>query len=230
MSFAERVVHWNRRYDNVPEQWRFQFVVWALLVVGAVNMLLTVATHFPFALLLVLAIIVLAAIRVPYMQNWVASSPEVAADAKFQIEGANWLVDLNRRYDAMPETRRFWVYPVVLLIGGAVNMILTIAYGFPFGLLFLLVLLCLVAIRAPYAAGWYRSEQPRVAGPHGAGPLGAEVEHSPMPAIASEPEPPSVPHATNFASPANRVPDDADPATQPPDHAEQAKHPDDPLA
>ncbi|WP_428490418.1 hypothetical protein [Rhodopila sp.] len=225
MSFAERVVRWNRGYDNIPEQWRFQLVVWALLVIGAINMLLTVAAHFPFALLLVLAIIVIAALRVPYVLNWVASSPQAAADAKFQIEGANWLVDLNRRYDAMPDMRRFWVYPVVLLIGGAVNMVLTIAYGFPFGLLFLLVLLCLVAIRAPYAAGWYRSEQPQVAGPHGAG-----VEHTPMPAIASEPEAPSVPPATNFASPADRVPDDADPASHPPDHAGQTRHPDDPLA
>jgi hypothetical protein len=33
-------------------------------------------------------------------------------------------------------------------------MLLTIGYGFPFGLIFLLALLGMVAVRAPYAHGW----------------------------------------------------------------------------
>ena len=65
-----------------------------------------------------------------------------------------WVLNLNRWYDALPESRRLWVFPAVLLIGGATNMKLTIAFGFPFGLLFLLTLLLLVAVRAPYTAGW----------------------------------------------------------------------------
>ena len=222
MSFAERVVRWNRRYDNIPEHWRFQVVVWALLAVGAVNMLLTVMAHFPFALLVVLGIIVIAAIRVPYVLNWVAPAEQPATDAKFQIAGANWLVDLNRRYDAMPEAWRFWVYPVVLLVGGAINMILTIAYGFPFGLLFLLVLLCLVAIRAPYAAGWFRSEAPQAVGPYG-----TEVAHSPMPALTSEPAPPDTTRPTDLADPVHRSPDQADPVTRAAEQADPVTHPPD---
>ena len=187
MSFAERVKVWNGWYDGLPEDWRFQFVVWPLIAIGAINMLLTVVAGFPFALLLVLSIIAVAVIRVPCVLGWV-TAPEVdASDAKFQIEGAGWVVDLNRRYEAMPESRRFWVYPAVLLIGGALNMMLTIAYGFPFGLLFLLVLLALVAVRAPYAAGWLRTAEAPAAGlTH---PYIAEVEQNHMTAIAAQPRP-----------------------------------------
>ena len=216
MSFAERVAQWNRKYDNLPEHWRFQFVVWALLAVGTINMLLTVTAQFPFALLVVLSIIVIAAVRVPYLLNWVAPSREAAADAKFQIGGPNWLLDLNRRYDAMPEKSRFWVYPTVLLIGAAINMALTIAYGFPFGLLFLLVLLCLVAIRAPYAAGSLRANDPGAVGP-------PEVTHAPMQAIASEPPAPEI-----------RTPDPVRPAPAPeartPDPVRPAADSQDPSA
>ncbi|WP_428535811.1 hypothetical protein [Rhodopila sp.] len=205
MSFAERVVQWNRGYDNLPEQWRFQFVVWGLLAVGAINMLLTLMAHFPFALLVVLALIAITAIRLPYVLNWVTPAGATATDAKFQIGGANWLLDLNRRYDAMSEVRRFWVYPAVLLIGGAINMILTIAYGFPFGLLFLLVLLCLVAFRAPYAAGWLRTGDAHAVESYGT-QAAPEVAHEPMQAIGSE-----------SLAPDARIPDPVHPVQHPED-------------
>jgi hypothetical protein len=157
MSVAERMAMWNRWYDTVPGEWRFQFVLWSLLVLGTLNMMLTVATGFPFALLVLLGIIVIAAIRVPYVVGWVADPTSVDTGSSFQVEGAGWLIDLNHRYEALPESRRFWVYPAVLLIAGAINMTLTIRYGFPFCLLFLVALLGLVALRAPYTAGWLRS-------------------------------------------------------------------------
>jgi hypothetical protein len=152
MSVAERVAMWNRWYDTVPGEWRFQYVIWSLLVLGTLNMALTVAIRFPFALLVLLGIIVITAIRVPYVLGWVTSPKGADADWNFQVEGAGWLVDLNHRYEALPESRRLWVYPAVLLIAGAINMMLTIRYGFPFGLLFLVALLALVILRAPYTA------------------------------------------------------------------------------
>jgi hypothetical protein len=160
MSVAERVAMWNRWYDTVPEEWRFQFVIWSLLALGTLNMALTVAIGFPFALLVLLGIIVITSIRVPYVLGWVASPTGEDAESSFQIAGAGWLIDLNRRYEALAESRRIWVYPAVLLIAGAINMMLTIRYGFPFGLLFLAALLALVILRAPYSAGWLRSAEP----------------------------------------------------------------------
>ncbi len=175
MSVAERVAKWNRWYDTVPGEWRFQFVLWSLLVLGTLNMMLTVATGFPFALLVLLGIAVIAGIRVPYVFGWVAETTSVDTGSSVQIEGAAWLIDLNHRYEELPEARRLWVYPTVLLIAGTINMMLTIRYGFPFGLLFLVALLALVALRAPYTAGWLKSSAP-VAMP--ANPSGSEhVQH-----------------------------------------------------
>jgi hypothetical protein len=156
MSAAERMTAWNRWYDTVPTEWRFQFILWSLLALGTINMFLTVATGFPFALLVLLGILFIAVVRVPYVFGWMGPSAGEAAPT-FQIQNANWLIDINHRYDALPESRRLWVYPAVLLIAGAVNMMLTIRFGFPFGLLFLLALLALVVIRAPFTAGWLRA-------------------------------------------------------------------------
>lgn len=192
MSFAERVVLWNRWYDQVPEMWRFQLVVWSLLALGAINMLLTLAIGFPFALLVVLGIICITAVRLPYALGWVVPSADLPSDTTFHIEGAGWLVNLNRRYEAMPHARRIWVYPAVLLIAGGINMMLTISYRFPFGLLFLLALLGLVLIRAPYTAGWLGAEdagQKAVGGSEAYHPV---LEHDVTPVMA---EPPAVAHA-----------------------------------
>ena len=63
MSVAERVAMWNCWYDAVPGEWRFQAtLIWSLLVLGTINMALTVAVRFPFALLVLLGIIVITAI------------------------------------------------------------------------------------------------------------------------------------------------------------------------
>ncbi len=154
MSFSERTLRWNRFYDGLPEDWRFQFLLWPLLALGTINMLLTVATGFPFALLLLLGVIFVAAVRLPYALGLSSASAVDRTARPVRIEGYVWLTELNRNYESLSESRRLWVYPAVLLIAGAINMLLTIYYGFPFGLLFLLALLALVAFRAPYTAGW----------------------------------------------------------------------------
>ena len=61
MSNTQRLVSWNHWYDRVPEELRYQFVLWPLLALGAINMMLTIASGFPFGLLLLLGIIVVAA-------------------------------------------------------------------------------------------------------------------------------------------------------------------------
>lgn len=156
MTYAHRLQRWNRWYDHAPEELRFQLVIWGLIAVGAINMLLTIAVGFPFALLLVLAIIAVAAVRVPHRLGWVQGGEAEGGDApRMAIAAPGWVHDVNRWYDGLSEFTRPFVILAALVIPGAINMALTIANGFPFGLLFLLALLVLLAIRAPYAAGWY---------------------------------------------------------------------------
>lgn len=154
MTNADRLQRWNHWYESTPERWRFQLVVWTLIAIGAVNMLLTIAVGFPFALLVGIAIVAMAAVRVPYALGWLHGSGEDAA--RMEIEAPSWVLQVNRWYDGLDETQRPFVILAALVIPGAINMLLTFAGGFPFGLLFLLAVLGLVAIRAPYSAGWFK--------------------------------------------------------------------------
>lgn len=156
MTNADRLQRWNHWYERTPEQWRFQIIVWALVAVGAVNMLLTIAVGFPFALLVGIAIVVIAAVRVPYALGWVRTDGDSAGGARMEIAAPSWVLRANRWYDGLDDTQRPLVLLAALAIPGAINMLLTFAGGFPFGLLFLLAVLAVVAIRAPYTAGWYK--------------------------------------------------------------------------
>jgi hypothetical protein len=206
MTFGERFHRWNLWYDELPQEWRFQFVLWPLIALGAINILLTVSSRFPFGLLLLLGIIVLAAVRVPYMLNRLAAAngaQDVAEEPpRFQISGFDWLIELNQRYEAMPELRRFWVLPIVLLIAGAINMLLTIGNRFPFGLLFLLALLAMVAGRAPYVAGWLK-QTPSDGGMIAAGSESPGRDQSLVPGHTSP----------SLSEPLSRQPDATGPAT-----------------
>jgi hypothetical protein len=201
---------WNERYDRAPEDTRFGVVVAALLLVGMINMLLTIHSGFPFGLLLLAAIVFVAWVRISYVM-------EVPPEARGGVAGESnkldigWLYGLNRWYDNLPEDRQFWVVPVVLLVAGFVNMMLTLAHAFPFGLLFLLALLALAAIRVPFIRGWLR-EPPSLslaatAAVTHTSPAPAAVTHTeplpmlsktprsepvPMPAIPHPPDPPEV--------------------------------------
>jgi hypothetical protein len=154
MTNADRLQRWNHWYEQTPELWRFQIIVWTLLLVGAVNMLLTIAVGFPFALLVGIAIAAIAAVRVPYVLGWVRNGDH--AGPRLEIGAPSWVLQVNRWYDGLDEQQRPLVLLAALAIPGAINMWLTFAGGFPFGLLFLLAVLAVVAIRAPYTAGWFK--------------------------------------------------------------------------
>ncbi len=196
MTFTERLHRWNQWYDGLPQEWRFQVILWPLIALGACNMLLSFSNRFPFGLLVLLGMLCVAAIRVPYVLGWIADAeaPASGGPGTRRLEiggaGADWLVGLNRRYEAMPEERRFWVFPAILVIAGAFNMQLTINKGYPFGLIFLIVLLAIIVMRAPYAHGLLRSSSagtPPAALQYNARITdGARItdEHSPIPANA----------------------------------------------
>jgi hypothetical protein len=107
----------------------------------------------------------------------------------------------------MPEWRRFWVFPAILIVVGGINMALTLASGFPFALLFLLALLVIIAVRAPYAWGWL-TPPPGAAAPH----ANLRVAHDTTPAI-----PAMAPiAATPIAAPETATIDHEAPAVIPP--------------
>ena len=156
----ERLIAVNHWYDGLPDEWRSRVVVWPLIFLGVLNMMLTVGFRFPFGLLVVLGILAAVVIRVPYVLGFLGPRAEVPADRgntpPFVIRRNSWIDRVNRRFEAVPERFRFWIILAILLLAGGINMLLTFHHLFPFGLLFLLAVLGLCAIRGPYVAGWVR--------------------------------------------------------------------------
>lgn len=70
MTETDRLYRWNRWYDQQPEVWRSQIIVWFLVALAAFNTALSIWTGFPFLLLVVLAIAAIALVRVPYRMGW----------------------------------------------------------------------------------------------------------------------------------------------------------------
>ncbi len=232
MTVAERLYRWNCWYDGLPQEWRFQFILWPLIALGACNMLLSLSIRFPFGLLVLIGVLCVAAVRVPYALGWItpAEAPPKGEPGTRRLEiggaGADWLVGVNRRYEAMPDERRFWVFPAILVIAGAVNMQLTINKGYPFGLIFLIVLLAIIVMRAPYAHGLLRSPSsggtPAPALEYNARVTDARSSvsanaHSGEPAASTMPAPPVVQHKVHpvETNETTMPAGDADPASQP---------------
>ncbi len=161
MTAMDRMYRWNQWFEGLPEAWRGQAIVLPLLVIGTVNMALTIWFGFPFALLLVLAIAAWAAVRVPYKLGWLKpETAEANAPIRMEIEGWDWVRDVNIWYDQQPVMRQRVVLLGIILGAGAVNMLLTFSSGFPFGLLFLIAILGLACVRVPYEAGWFKAPPP----------------------------------------------------------------------
>jgi hypothetical protein len=155
MTYADRLIRWNRWYDSTPEDWHPHIVLWPLAFAGFINMQLSIASGFPFGVLVLLGLLVIASIRLPYKRGWIVPPPEAAGDvgATFNFGRADWVYEINQRYEAVPEDRRFFVIPAILIVAGTLNLILTAARGWAFGGLFLLALLAVLLIRLPFVWG-----------------------------------------------------------------------------
>jgi hypothetical protein len=130
-------------------------VLWPLAFAGFINMQLSIASGFPFGVLVLLGLLAIASIRLPYKRGWIVPAPDAAGGvgATFNFGRADWVYEINQRYDAVPEDRRFFVIPAILIVAGTLNLILTAARGWAFGGLFLLALLAVLLIRLPYVWG-----------------------------------------------------------------------------
>nr|WP_294556028.1 hypothetical protein [uncultured Rhodopila sp.] len=96
---------------------------------------------------------------------------------------ADRLIDLNRWYEGLPDGRRVFVYPAVLVGAGFINTRLTDA---PIGWVSLSALVALVVIRRSYISGWLASRAP--IGGAVPGTLNRAVGETVTPAAAAKPE------------------------------------------
>lgn len=97
---------------------------------------------------------------------------------------ADRLIDLNRWYEGLPDGRRVFVYPAVLVAAGFVNTRLT---GAPIGWVSLSALVALFVVRRSYISGWLAARAP-VGGPS-VGTRPFVVAAPAAPAAVAKPEP-----------------------------------------
>ncbi len=147
MTNADRLLQLNKWYDDVPEEWQNHIITWPLVGAGFINIQLSIATGFPFGLLVLLTIAGFAAIRLPEQLGWIKPGPD---GARFEVGRIDVLYDLNRLYDSIPELPRFAVFPLILIAAGTLSMWLTYHYNWPFGIVLLLAVLGILAFRLPY--------------------------------------------------------------------------------
>lgn len=150
MTIADRLIQWNQWFDSAPEARRSHIVLWPLVLIGFLNMQMTIAGGFPFGLLVLLALAAMAAVRAPYKLGWVRRGEQ---GARLEVGRIDWLHDLNARYDALGEPARLAIPPAIMVVAGLLNIWLLAARGWAFGSLFLVALVALVLIRAPYSWG-----------------------------------------------------------------------------
>ena len=204
----DQLGRWNRWYDGLPELWRFPFVVCVLVLIGAINMALTVASRFPFGLLVLLAILVLGAIRIPYLLGHDAAALDGSGtpDQPPAPVHADWLQHWNHWYESLPELWRFQVIVWALVFVGALNLALTIGGRFPFGLLVLLAIIAIGAVRVPYVMGWGYGRSPTKVATTDAAPDHSEapaaVVAAPVERLETSPDRTVTPHpASAFPEP-----------------------------
>jgi hypothetical protein len=196
MEHPGRIARWNRLYDEAPADLRFQVLIWALVAIGALNMMLTIWMGFPFGLLLVIAIAAIAWIRVaprldlagPMRAPELIRQPDPGEDERTILGGwANSFPAFNTWMDGLTEMQRLGVHLGILGAAGVLNMLFSIHGDFPFGLLFLLALVALAVIRGPWVRARTRAQYREAREARRARPAGllehGETAHGGAPAL-----------------------------------------------
>lgn len=99
---------------------------------------------------------------------------------------ADRLIDLNHWYEGLPDTRRVFVYPAVLVAAGFVNTRLT---GAPIGWVSVSALAALIAVRRSYVSGWLAARVPAGGQVADTSPRAVAAPVPPAPAVVAKPEP-----------------------------------------
>ncbi len=58
-----------------------------------------------------------------------------------------WIAKANCWYNHLPPTQRFLTFLLPLMVAGVLNTILSLVYGFPSGLIVLIVVVILICLR-----------------------------------------------------------------------------------
>ena len=99
MGGMEQLYRWNAWFDAQTPNYRFDLAIWAVVVLGLVNLLLTMACGMAFGLLLLLGLILANLARLPYALGELPR-PAAAGDPAGAMRLRAW----HRRIAEAPDT------------------------------------------------------------------------------------------------------------------------------
>jgi hypothetical protein len=99
MNGMDQLYRWNAWFDEQTPKYRFDLAIWAVVVLGLLNLLLTMAFGMAFGLLLLLGLILANLARLPYALGELPT-PAAAGDPVGTVR----LQALHRRITEAPDT------------------------------------------------------------------------------------------------------------------------------
>jgi hypothetical protein len=148
----------NRWFDDLPYQEQFLTAFWSSIFGLAFILLIVLYTGAPFGILVGAAVAVTMIPRVIYRFGYMEPSPWLPpappGPSKVEIIAPDWAFSLNHWFENKPSHERIVYVAGATIALFAFNMLLHGVLGFPFGLLFLVVVLILAMVRVGYHYGW----------------------------------------------------------------------------
>ncbi|RYI22942.1 MAG: hypothetical protein EON48_07925 [Acetobacteraceae bacterium] len=146
MNGLDQLYRWNAWFDAQTPRDRFDLAVWAVVILGLLNLLLTLALGMAFGLLLLLGLILANVARLPYA---LGELPPPATAA--HLAGAERLQAWHRRITAAPDhvvSLPILGVALAAILGMGSLAALSTKAGPGFGILFILAVVnALVVIR-----------------------------------------------------------------------------------
>lgn len=148
----------NYWFDLLPYQQQFLTAFWSAVFGIAALLILVLYTGWPFGILAGGAVLLTMIPRCIYRFGFMHPSPWIdplpQGPTKVEIVAPDWVFTLNQWFDAKPSHERIIIVAAATMALFVFNMLLHGVLGFPFALLFLVVVWVLAVARVTYVNGW----------------------------------------------------------------------------
>lgn len=144
MNGMDELYRWNAWFDAQTPKYRFDLAVWAVVALGLLNLLLTIAFGMAFGLLLLLGLILANLARLPYAMGELPT-PAAAGDPAGTARLQAWHGRITAAPDAVVSLPILGVALAAILGMGSLAALSTKA-GPAFGILFILTTVNALAV------------------------------------------------------------------------------------
>jgi len=159
MTVSDRIYLYNQWFDRLPQQQQFLAAFWSALGGLGVILMLVWFARIPFALLVIVTLLVVMGPRVMFKFDLIGAHPDLpprdtGGETRIALTAPSWVYRLNHWFDAQPDHMRIIAVAVATVGVFVLNLLLYALIGFPVGLLVMLAVLVLGWARVVHVYGW----------------------------------------------------------------------------